>query len=512
MTDTENWREKYRSLALELERCEHSHANLLEQLRSCAMQLSLAVHGQNAQLDQIMTQLTTQLNAGKLEQLRTLLRESEKHIRALDETRASTAQQWIARLQEWASLLQQQDSCNAHTDTFRSFEQQLSHGAESCHALPELIGTLLEVQKTLGDTPAPTRSSDDLAQQEGLVGARLATRLLELIQLLNIPPQHAARTHALIKRLEAGPSTGELEACLSEVTELARLCGSSSESDIQEYLLDLNKQLAYLHSFLDRNAEAEAKQRKRNNLLDQTVRADVQKINHSVKHSTDIHELKQAVHSQLVGIIKAMNDYKAEESQRHEAFKSEQQALLERLESMEKQTDLFRKRAEEAHLKSKTDPLTGLANRFGYDQQLANELERFQRYGTTFSLCVADIDFFKRINDEYGHLAGDKVLRLMARILRANLRNVDFIARFGGEEFVILMPSTDGPSAHTAAEKVRVAVEQSPFNFQSKPVQITVSFGIAEVRSDDSSETLFGRADACLYEAKRSGRNRVVLS
>lgn len=162
-------------------------------------------------------------------------------------------------------------------------------------------------------------------------------------------------------------------------------------------------------------------------------------------------------------------------------------------------------------MKSRTDPLTGLANRFAYDQQLANEIARYQRYGTSFALCVADIDFFKRINDQYGHLAGDKVLRLMAKVLRSSLRGVDFIARFGGEEFVILMPSTGGESARQAAEKVRKAVEQSPFNFQSRPVHITISIGVAEVVSDDTAESLFGRADSNLYAAKSNGRNKVVM-
>lgn len=194
-------------------------------------------------------------------------------------------------------------------------------------------------------------------------------------------------------------------------------------------------------------------QRKRNNLLDQTVRSDVQVIHQKVQQSHDIDELKKAVNVQLVSIIKAMNHHKASEQKRIESLQAEKKALKERLDSMEQQSIQLRKSAEDAHVKSRTDPLTGLPNRLAYDHRFDEELARFERYGTVFSLCVADIDYFKRINDDYGHLAGDKVLRLMSRILTKQLRNVDFIARFGGEEFVILMPSTDAAAAKVAAEK-----------------------------------------------------------
>ncbi|MET3998191.1 GGDEF domain-containing protein [Marinobacterium sp. MBR-109] len=509
MTDKVDWRGKYRALALEVEQHEQQHAQAAECLRNLAIQLDLAVHGQSATLDQLLASLVAELQAGKLDAVPDLLRKTEKHVRLLDETRAQQARQLIKRIDEWVLLLQ--GTAESQAGTLVEVRQKLAGTADNMQQLPGLIDTLLTFQRQNAYSDSDTVSADDLAQPGDVISSRMAQRLLELIQLFNVPAQHRARTHELISRLEAGPGSEELEQCLEEVSVLARACGGNVGADIQAYLVGLSEQLAYLRSFLDKAETADTVQLQRNNLLDQTVRHDVQKISQTVKLSSDIDELKTAVSTQLASLIKAVNTHRRAEDQHIAELKRERQGLMSRLDEMEQKAAGFRRSAEEAHMKSRTDPLTGLANRFAYDQQLVNELARYQRYGTPFALCVADIDFFKGINDQYGHLAGDKVLRLMAKVLRSSLRGVDFVARFGGEEFVILMPSTGGKSAHQAAEKVRKAVEQSPFNFQSRPVHITVSIGVAEVMSDDTGESLFGRADSNLYAAKSNGRNRVVM-
>jgi diguanylate cyclase len=124
---------------------------------------------------------------------------------------------------------------------------------------------------------------------------------------------------------------------------------------------------------------------------------------------------------------------------------------------------------------------------------------------------VCDVDLFKRINDAYGHLAGDKVLKIIANSLQRNLRSTDFIARFGGEEFVALMPETSTSEAKIVAEKMRINIEESPFNFKKEPVQITVSFGISEFAEGETAAEVFSRADKALYKAKENGRNQVQI-
>jgi diguanylate cyclase (GGDEF)-like protein/PAS domain S-box-containing protein len=159
---------------------------------------------------------------------------------------------------------------------------------------------------------------------------------------------------------------------------------------------------------------------------------------------------------------------------------------------------------------SMTDPLTGLANRRRLDESLHTEVQRAQRYGHPLSAVIADLDHFKRINDAHGHPVGDRLLCVFGDILRAHCREVDLVARFGGEEFVILMPEVGLAEAQACAERMRSALADQVIAPLTQPV--TASFGVAELAADEAEAALLRRADAALYEAKATGRNRVVLA
>ena len=124
----------------------------------------------------------------------------------------------------------------------------------------------------------------------------------------------------------------------------------------------------------------------------------------------------------------------------------------------------------------------------------------------------SDIDWFKNINDTYGHQAGDRVLKVLSRGIAKRLREVDFMARYGGEEFVLVLPETQSEQAHGALDKIREAIALTPFHFKESPVQITLSMGIAEFREGDTVEKVFARADKQLYVAKEQGRNRCLIA
>lgn len=159
--------------------------------------------------------------------------------------------------------------------------------------------------------------------------------------------------------------------------------------------------------------------------------------------------------------------------------------------------------------KAATDPLTGLHNRLNLDEVLLREMERSRHYGTPLSLILYDIDQFKRVNDTYGHLTGDKVLVQLARFVPNLIRKTDFLARWGGEEFVILTPDADGLMALQAAEKLCDAVGHVIFEAVGT---VTCSFGVAQWEPGESAAEFIARADDALYQAKANGRNRVVLA
>ena len=155
---------------------------------------------------------------------------------------------------------------------------------------------------------------------------------------------------------------------------------------------------------------------------------------------------------------------------------------------------------------SNTDRLTGLYNRFKLEKILESELARSQRYGSYFSIAIIDIDKFKNINDTYGHQVGDQVLIGIANILKENIRQIDAVGRWGGEEFLVIFRETPLNAAISTAEKLRAAIAGHSFNMIGKK---TASFGVTGYRHPDTISDMMVRADNALYHAKRSGRNRV---
>ena len=160
-----------------------------------------------------------------------------------------------------------------------------------------------------------------------------------------------------------------------------------------------------------------------------------------------------------------------------------------------------------------TDGLTELANRREFEDSLANEISRAERFGGTLALILADLDNFKQVNDRFGHQAGDEVLRSFADILRETVRDIDVAARYGGEEFAILLPQTDIGGAEALAERLREAVESRAMaEVADGPVTVTSSFGVASFPEASTGLGLFAAADEALYRAKRAGKNCVVCA
>ena len=155
------------------------------------------------------------------------------------------------------------------------------------------------------------------------------------------------------------------------------------------------------------------------------------------------------------------------------------------------------------------DPLTQIYNRRYFDFKLKEYMELSTRIKSPLSCIISDIDHFKRVNDTFGHKAGDAVLQVFAEILKQNIRRTDVCARFGGEEFVIILPDTAVVQGAVLAEKLRVIVEETNFPAESRNLRVTSSFGVSQFRPDSLLEELVKSADSALYKAKRSGRNRV---
>lgn len=211
----------------------------------------------------------------------------------------------------------------------------------------------------------------------------------------------------------------------------------------------------------------------------------------------------QAMASQVKMVIE---DTRAtEQSQRQ--FNAQISQIATEMESLRKELAQIR---EESHI----DALTGISNRKAFDAALEETIHKARQEKSIFSILIADVDHFKHVNDNYGHLIGDKVLRFVASTLKWTVKGKDFVARFGGEEFAVILQNTDVTGAYAVAEQIRRAIgagKIKDLNSQKMLDQVTISLGIAQFNSSDLPNDLLQRADQALYLAKENGRNRVEI-
>ena len=158
------------------------------------------------------------------------------------------------------------------------------------------------------------------------------------------------------------------------------------------------------------------------------------------------------------------------------------------------------------------DPLTQLLNRRGLQKQIVAELARSDRQSSVASVILLDLDKFKQVNDTYGHDAGDDVLTNTADLLRRSIRQQDYVSRWGGEEFLLVLPDTNQQNAQVLAEKIREKIANATIAFEQHTLKVTASFGVSEVTSSDNFEKAISLADKALYQAKNNGRNKVVMA
>ncbi len=187
--------------------------------------------------------------------------------------------------------------------------------------------------------------------------------------------------------------------------------------------------------------------------------------------------------------------------------------LEARLTASKEEINQLQENLEVVRTESLTDPLTSLSNRKFFDQALAKCIAEAAAQNQTLSLLMTDIDHFKTFNDTFGHLTGDQVLRLVALSVKQNVKGQDIAARYGGEEFAVILPNTMLRASITVADHIRRAVMSKELMKRSTGEhlgRVTISIGVAALRPGDTIQSLIGRADACLYAAKRNGRNRVI--
>ncbi|KRW74689.1 diguanylate cyclase [Pseudomonas sp. TTU2014-096BSC] len=348
-------------------------------------------------------------------------------------------------------------------------------------------------------------------QAYSAIAEHVQATLFGLLDDLQLPESHGPQAAALRERVERGLNWYELVPVLDDLAVLMRAATSESQREFENYLQSLNERLSTMQDNLSAAHEGVAQSQEAARVLDDELRQHVGGLRHSVLEANDLASLKQAVRTRLDGLLATADAYQQRHSQHENQLGERLQQLVGRVTSLEQAASGLRQRLEEQRQLALVDTLTELPNRAAWDERLEVEVARWQRYGGELLLAVLDVDHFKCINDDFGHLAGDRVLKIIAGELRKRLRKTDFIARFGGEEFALLLPHTPLPEGLRLLDTLRQGIEQCPFHFKGEPVTVTLSGGLGRFAEGETLEQVFERADHALYAAKDAGRNRIEL-
>lgn len=541
--DSRYWRDKYLDLLDTHEKLENRTQVEYEQLRRGLVVTSLLAEGQSSHLDPLLRRLREQLKTDT-SGLATAVTVLSQEIDVVEEQNAQRVDTVLGLLTNASDQLSKcpfpkplikrikavRQRAARDLETWSGYSEQLQGWLQILGEISSLDGNDAEPSSWWkkwfkahapadNETAPPVSASvDDAAMRESIasvtsgdfaqIAKDVTDTLEELLQQLIIPDRLSALQHSLQQRLKQELHWYELVPLLEDTSSFLLQCLESSQVKIEQFLHNLDQRLQAIRALVaeaNNNRDDRAKAREN---LDQMVRDQLSEVQSVIAGSVDLKQLSNTVSDHLGLILKALENYREGEEQREQILIEQLSQLQQRLNEMEQEVQDNRHSLEEQRIKATTDSLTGLPNREAYTQRLIDEHARFHRYDTPLAIVVADVDLFKRINDTYGHLAGDKVLQLIARVLQKNIREVDFVARIGGEEFVILMPGTTIEQAYIAAEKLRKVIERSPFNFRKERVKITMSFGIAQFKQHELPDAVFERADKALFISKRAGRNQ----
>lgn len=446
----------------------------------------------------------------KLKEFRSILKERE-----LDEDRLKLALEQTEQVYD-----QLEPTIDEHIQVFaQSFSQLMSLNDEARREqllAPLLSGTayisdLLRLADPVAKHIRKMSSVSDADDHEQL-RQQLSSRFLSLLKVLSIMGDDDGSLVALAKKLDPVPSWQGLDQLANDTIALLQTRISEEKEQFEVYLAELNAKLKRINDIVQADSETLSEIKQINLDFNQSINQQMQEARDKIDHHSELKLLKSDLLTSLDAITQQLISYQQSYASRLDQLQNSKSAMNDQIASLEKENVNLIKELHKERKLSLIDPLTQLPNRLAFEKRLDEELARALRYRQPLSIAVLDIDFFKKINDQYGHLVGDKVLRMIAKEMKAVCRGSDFIARFGGEEFVILLPQTEQTEAVQAMEKVRLHINSRPFHYQSKPVSISVSGGVATKQEGENTDQWIDRADQALYQSKNNGRNLITAA
>ena len=504
-----------------------SSDKLIEVLRKAVSRTSMLAEGNYPELDSVVRQIRQSITKGvDANEIEKLLNQAEPLLLTSDKAQEERAKLVRASLQSLIDVLEKNASQPLPAPLKKQLEYEIRSKWQLPYEWPNLLKLFLELsQQTFNQTgESATQAKSSLLKRlfnrnkaeqgadvnDQAIMGQISHTLAGLIDNLSLPKHYQDEMTSLKQALTGNNDLEQLPVLLDEVIALVMIAIGKTQESLTKYLNELNKQLASINASVTTSFQSQKSLSESREGFNSKLQKQVEDTSEAVKEANDLDSLKSLIDERLNAISSTMSEYRSRMQEHEKEAVQSIAALKNKVTRMEKDSASLRSMLQEKLAQAMTDALTELPNRTAYQDAILPLCQVMQKTNKPLCLAVCDIDFFKKVNDTWGHLAGDKVLRLVPKQIRSVLEKEDLIFRYGGEEFVIVFPNTPLNKAIERAEVIRQTVEKTPFNMQGEPVSISVSIGIAEHKPKESPESLFERADKHLYQAKEAGRNRVI--
>lgn len=473
--------------------------DIQEWLRRGVLDLSIMLRGIDAELDTALESLKQTLKDREtmdVEEFRQALERTDERFDRIEEVAEKGTAQLYALYRDLIRL---------SAATPAEFRDRIE--TEGRYLFDAL--RLLEDARRLVPTDIQD-NGDDVDSTLKRLRQKLCSRFITLLRTLAILGDEDGALRSLASRLEPIPDWTTLDLLAAETISLIQKRLDAEKGQFEHYLNELNAKLERINALISEGGQSVTALNTLNEDLNRSVDAQLKRARREISEATNIEQLRLSLNHSLDGLLNLLTDFQRTTHQSLREMTQRQTELNEQLQALQEDNHRLIQQVTHERELSMRDPLTQLPNRHGFELRLRDEMARSTRYDQPVSLALIDVDHFKRINDQFGHLAGDKVLKILAKQMSEQIRQTDYLARFGGEEFILLLPQTEVDDAFTAVEKVRQHISECPFNFQGKPVQITISIGVTQFLAGEALETWMHRADEALYRSKDEGRNRTT--
>ena len=339
----------------------------------------------------------------------------------------------------------------------------------------------------------------------------LLTQVLrELLVGVHYTGDYVDRAKQLKEQLD---NKKDIIQCAYETRDLLLDFSASLTDDHEEiygYLTDIAGKLQSIYDEISQTQDDYFSRESMTGSINRSFQQGIEKLGQSFESCSDLEEIK----TNLNGIVTALQEKVIEEVEAEEVetkiLENKIAGMSNKIKLLEDHAKDLEKTIRQKHMEAITDPLTGLYNRAAYVQALEKAWMKWEKDKVPSTMLVWDIDHFKLINDRHGHAAGDKVLQSVAKKLETGVRKGDILARFGGEEFVMLLSDKSLEEGMQLAERIRELISSTEFTYKKQPLHVTISCGVASFINKDTPTKIFERADKALYKAKRDGRDRVA--